>query len=51
MHIILAPILLTSASFSATAQTLTPDADQNGYYYPVVTSSEAFKRELIRAGV
>lgn len=49
MRIILAFILFTSASFAVSAQTLAPDADQNGYYYPAVTSSEAFTRDLIRA--
>lgn len=49
MRIIFAFIMLTLSTGIAAAQDLKPDADQNGYYYPPVTSSEAFKRELIRA--
>jgi hypothetical protein len=49
MRIFFAFILLTFTASIAAAQDLKPDADQNGYYYPPVTSSEAFKRELIRA--
>lgn len=49
MRIIIAFVLLTIAANAATAQDLKPDVDQNGYYYPSVTSSEAFERELIRA--
>jgi len=50
MRTVLAFVLLFVAT-TASAQSLTPDADQNGYYYPEVTSSEEFTRELARTDV
>lgn len=49
MRIIFAFVLFALTAGASAAQTLQPDADQNGYYYPAVTSSEAFERELVRA--
>lgn len=49
MRIIFTFVLLIFTDSIAAAQDLKPDADQHGYYYPPVTSSEAFERELIRA--
>lgn len=49
MRILYAYFLFTFIAATAHAQDIRPDADQNGYYYPEVTSSEAFERELMRA--
>ena len=49
MRIIIALFLAAFTASAVAAQEPTPDRDQNGYYYPVVTTSEAFTREIIRA--
>jgi len=48
MRIITALFLIALTTGAAAAQSVTPDRDQNGYYYPTVTTTEVFTREIVR---